>query len=192
MIKPIPENIEKFNALYENGCKKIKDIIILEKYKPKAINFFEKTKIKKAIACFEQALLIYPEHWQSLFFLGKIYQRLQNYDRALSYFENAVQLERLDHNIFSEASITAMHLKNTNKGIEYSSEALKRKPNDFALLGNHSMNLLIGGKNKEAIETIDKAIVIKPDDQINQKIKAQIIRVINGNMAPPTFEDFFK
>jgi tetratricopeptide (TPR) repeat protein len=183
------KEIEKFNSLYQQACKKMKGLIILEGYRPKRIGFFDKLRANKAIKYFDQALSIYPEHFQSLFFLGKLYQRLGTYEQALTYFDTALKLEQTNHNIPQEASLVAMHLNQIDKAIEYSKEALRRKPDDFALLGNHSMNLLIAGLDVEAKETIDKAISLNPADNINQRIKTKIQEVIAGQVKRPTFTE---
>jgi len=183
------EQIKKFNSLYQQACKKMEGLIILESYRPKEIGFFDKLRANKAIKYFDQALSIYPEHYQSLFFLGKLYQRLAKYEKALLYFETALKFEHSNHNIPLEASLVAMHLNLFDKAIEYSKEALRRKPDDFALLGNHSMNLLIAGFDSDAKETIDKAITLNPSDNINQRIKAKIVSVISGQVKRPTYKE---
>jgi tetratricopeptide (TPR) repeat protein len=183
------EKIAEFNQLYEQACNKMKGLVILEGYRPKGIGFFDKLRANKAIKYFDQALSIYPDHFQSLFFLGKLYQRLGNYEQALSYFDTALKLEQTNHNIPQEASLVAMNLNQVDKAIEYSKEALRRKPDDFALLGNHSMNLLIAGLDYEAKETIETAISLNPADNINQRIKTKIHGVISGQIKRPTFKE---
>jgi len=183
------EQIAEFNSLYETGCKKMKGLVILEGYRPKRIGFFEKIRANKAIKSFEKALSIYSDHFQSQFFLGKIYQRLGDYEKSLFHLESALTLEQTNHNIPLEASLVAMHLNQIDKAIEYSKEAVRRKPDDSAVLGNHSMNLLIAGFDNEAKETINKAISINPDDNINRRIKIKIESVIAGHTKRPTFEE---
>lgn len=183
------EQIEKFNSLYQQACDKMKGLIILDGYRPKGIGFFEKLRANKAIKYFNEALSIYSDHFQSLFFLGKLYQRLGDYEKALSYFDAALKLEQTNHNIPQEASLVAMHLNQVDKAIEFSTEALRRKPDDYMLLGNHSMNLLIAGLDNEAKEAIDKAILLNPEDDINQRIKNKIQAVISGQVKRPTFAE---
>jgi tetratricopeptide (TPR) repeat protein len=181
------EQIAQFNSFYQLACDKMKGLIILEAYRPGGIGFFEKLRANKAIKCFNEALSIYPDHFQSLFFLGKLYQRLGNYEQALLCFDKALKLEQTNHNIPMEASLVAMHLNQVDKAIEYSKEAIMRKPDDFALLGNYSMNLLVAGLDNEAKEAIEKAILLNPDDDINQRIKGKIQAVRSGQVKRPTF-----
>jgi tetratricopeptide (TPR) repeat protein len=183
------QQIAVFNDKYQKACDKMEGIVILENYRPSGIGFFEKIRAKKAIKYFEEALEIEPNHYQSLFFLGKIYQRFGEYDKSLSLFEKVMQLEKENHNSPLEASLVAMHLNQLDKALEYSNEGLRRKPNDFALLGNHSMNLLIAGKDQETKETIVKAITLNPTDEINKRIQSKIDSVIAGQDHRPTFKD---
>lgn len=82
----------------------------------------------------------------------------------------ALKLEHTNHNMPQEASIAAIQLKQIDKAVMYSAEALKRKPEYPVLLGNHSINLLIAGLDQEALETINYALTVDPDDKINQRI----------------------
>lgn len=183
------EQINQFNQYYDDACKKMKGIIILESYRPKAIGFFEKIKANKAIRLFEKALQIFPDHFPSLFFIGKIYQRLAQYDKSLLYFERALEFEKQNYSLPQEASLVAMHLGQVEKAIEYSAESIKRAPGHIALMGNHAMNLLIAGKDTEAKKHIEEALTIEPNDEINKNIQKRIHNVISGNAKRPVFNE---
>jgi len=183
------QQIAEFNSLYQQACDTMKGLIILDGYRPKSIGFFEKRRANKAIGYFEQALAIYPHDFPSLFFIGKLYQRLGSYEKSLSYLEAALEIEHENHSVPQEASLVAMHLNQSDKAIEYSREALRRKPDDIALLGNHAMNLLIAGLDSEAKTVIDKAILLDSTDEINQRIKSKVENVIAGIEPRPVFED---
>lgn len=181
--------IAKLNSLYGHACKKMKDLIILNEYKPKKAGFFERRRANKAISLFEQVLSITPEHFQSLFFIAKLYQRLGNYQKALKYFETALEYEHTNYGLFQEVSLVAMHLHLIDKAVWYSAKANELKPNDSDLLANHAMNLLIAGFDKEAKQEIDKALSINENDEINKRIRAKIESVIAGQSRRPTFEE---
>lgn len=181
--------ISNFNKYYEKGCSLQKGIILLDGYKPRSLGFFEKIRAKKALKSFEAALEIYPESWQSLFFIGKIYQRMKEYQKSLSYIEKAMTYENQNHVLFQEASLVAMHLNQIEKSIEFTEMSIKISPENFALLGNHAMNLLVAEKDDEAKQVIEKALLINPKDTYNQRIQKKIENVILKKEKRPTFKD---
>lgn len=181
--------IDEFNRLYSKACTLSKGIAILEGYRPKRIGFFERIRANRSIKYFNLALAIYPQHFASLFFLGKIYQRLADYNRSLLYFEQALKFEKANPNLPQEASIVAMHLGLIDKAIEYSAEAVLRAPDHAAILGNHAMNLLIAGRDREATATIQQALASDPNDTINHGIKQKINDVLSGKVKRPTFTE---
>jgi tetratricopeptide (TPR) repeat protein len=181
--------ISDFNKYYEKGCSLQNGIILLDGYSPKSLGFFEKIRAKKALKSFEAALEIYPESWQSLFFIGKIYQRMREFQKSLSYIEKAITYQRDNHVLFQEASLVAMHLNQIEKSIEFSEISIKISPENFALLGNHAMNLLVAEKDDEAKQVIEKALLINPNDTYNQRIQKKIENVILKKEKRPTFKE---
>lgn len=183
---------QEFNEIFEQAGKKQEGLVILDGYRRKELNKFEKLKLEESIQDFQKCLDIVPEHWQSMVLMSKAFQRLERHHEALEQLELAFKLELENHIIPMEASLEAMHLKDIDKAIFYSEESLKRKPNDYALLGNHAMNLLVARKDNEAKETIDKAIKLQPNDSINKNIESIIKDVIAEKRQRPTFEDAVK
>jgi tetratricopeptide (TPR) repeat protein len=180
--------ISEFNHHYNKACNLQKGIILIDGYKNKDLGFFGKMRAKKALKSFNSALEIYPESWQSLFFVGKIFQRLKEYEASMVYIERAMVYEK-NHVLYQEASLVAMHLQQIDKAIELSKTSIEISPENFALLGNHSMNLLVDGHDNEAMEIIEKALLINPNDSMNINIKKKIENVILKKEKRPTFLD---
>ena len=183
---------QEFNEIFELAGKKQEGLVLLDGYKRKELKESEKLMLEESIKDFKKCLEIIPKHWQSMVLMSKSLQRLERHQEALEQLELAFKLELENHIIAMEASLEAMHLKDIEKAIFYSEESLKRKPNDFALLGNHAMNLLVAKKDQEAKETIDEAIKLQPTDSINKNIETLVKDVIAGKRKRPTFEDAIK
>lgn len=183
---------QEFNKIFEQGGKNQEGLIFLDGYRKKELQESEKLKLEESIKDFKKCLEIVPEHWQSMVLMSKAFQRLERHQEALEQLELAFKLELENHIIPMEASLEAMHLKDIEKAIFYSEESLKRNPNDFALLGNHAMNLLVAKKDQQAKETIDKAIKLQPNDSINKNVESIIKDVIAEKRERPTFEDVVK
>ncbi|MBS1635152.1 MAG: SseB family protein [Bacteroidetes bacterium] len=186
------QKYQKFNELYERAGKKQEGLIFLDGYKRKNLTTSDEIRLKESVMDFQKCLEIIPDHWQSMVLMAKALQRLERHAEALAQLELAAKIELKNHTIPMEASLEAMHLKDFEKAIYYSEESLKRKPNDFALMGNHAMNLLIAQKDIEAKDTIQKAIKIQPNDSINKNIESIVTDVMAGKRKRPTFEDSIK
>ncbi|MBC5843203.1 hypothetical protein H8R25_01955 [Flavobacterium sp. F-392] len=181
--------ISEFNSYYNKACTLQKGIILIDGYRPKNLGFFEKMRAKKAIYNFEKALEIYPESWQTLFFIGKIYQRFRDYEKSLNFIELSMKYETQNHVLPQEASLVCMHLNQIAKAIEYSKLSININPENVALLGNHAMNLLVAEFDVEAKDIIEKAILLHPQDKINRNIKQKIENVILKKEKRPKFND---
>lgn len=186
------EKFQEFNKIFERAGKKQKGLISLGRSQSRKLNESEKKRLEDSIADFKKCLDIVPDHWQSMVLMAKSLQRLGKHSEALELLETALQIELENPSIAMEASLEAMHLEEIDKAIHYSEESLKRKPDDFVLLGNYAMNLLIAERDIEAQKTIEKAIKIQPKDQVNRNIERIIKGVIAGKRDRPTFEDAIK
>ena len=183
---------KEFNEIYERAGKKQDGLILLDGYKRKSLSAPDKLRLEASIEDFKKCLEMFPGHWQSLVLMAKSLQRLERHAEALEQLELAFNIELQNHSIPLEASLEAMHLKDLDKALYYSEESLKRKPNDFVLMGNHAMNLLVAEKNSEAMSIIEEAIRIQPNDSINKNIELTVRDVIAGKRKRPTFEDSIK
>jgi tetratricopeptide (TPR) repeat protein len=186
------QKFQNFNEIFERAGKRQEGLILLDGYKRKTLDESEKIRLEESIKDYQKCLEVVPDHWQSMMLMAKALQRLERHSEALEQLESALKIELENHSIPMEASLEAMHLKDLDKAIRYSEESLKRKPNDFALLGNHAMNLLVAEKDQEAKEAIDKAIKLQPHDSVNRNIESIVKDVLSGKRKRPTFEDAIK
>jgi tetratricopeptide (TPR) repeat protein len=186
------KRFEEFNKIFNRAGKAQEGLIFLDGYRRKNLNTTQKLKLEESVIDFQKCLEIVPDHWQSMVLMAKSLQRLERHSEALEQLESAFKIELKNHSIPMEASLQAMHLNDLNKALFYSEESLKRKPDDFALMGNHAMNLLIAQKDIEAKNAIEKAIKLKPNDPVNRNIESILKDVMSGNRKRPTFEDAIK
>ncbi len=183
-----------FNKIYKRALDRVHHLVFIDGYRKNnlKLTIFQRFQILRSNIDFNRCLKQNPNHWPSMFLLGKNYQRLGKFDTALSLFESAFSIEKKNIDVLREASLTSLHLDNIDKALFYSSESLKLRPNDITLLGNHAMNLLIAHRDTEASEFIQKAIETSPDSQINKNIKLVIDSVISGKMKRLTCNDAVK
>lgn len=183
------KNAEAFNEIFDQASKKQQGLVLLGDYRAKSLTSSEKSRLEESVNGFEKCLEMFPDHWQSMVLMAKSLQRLERHKEALEQLEKAFEIEQANHIIPMEAALEAMHLQDIDKALFYSGESLQRKPGDYALMGNHAMNLLVGKKDAEAKTIIAKAIKIEPNDPVNKNIAALVADVISGKRKRPTFED---
>ena len=184
-------NTEKFNKIYNRATLRVHKLTFLSSYREKylTLNLRDKILIYLSLRDFNKCLRWKPNHWPSMFLKGKIYQRLGDFNKALNLFEQAYSIEKFNTDILREAALTCIHIDNPEKAIFYDTEALKLKPDDYALLGNFAMHLLLNFKDQESLETIEKALLVNPGNKINEDIKMVVENVINGKMKRPTCKE---
>jgi hypothetical protein len=184
-----PANETEFNSLFHNAVTGLTPLVAIGGYSPKKLTQTEGRQAQACIRDLEACLGFASNHWQSMVFIAKGHQALGEHRRALDWLIKAMDIEKNDHVIPKEASLEAVHLRDIKGAVFYSAEAIRRKPNDPELMGNHAVNLLIAGDDILASRTIQDALAVDPSDEFNKRIAVMIADVGNGKKARPTCEN---
>lgn len=183
------QHIEQFNTLYDLACEKQKDLILLGGYRMDKPNPSDQAKLEESVQYFEQCLALIEDHWPSMVLMAKALQRLERHEEALVLLEKAFVINEENHSIPMEAALEAIHLEDLEKALYYSEASMQRKPHDFALMGNHAMNLVLAERDAEALALIEEALVLEPKDEVNGNIKNLIKEVMAGTRKRPTMRE---
>ncbi|MBB1150062.1 MULTISPECIES: SseB family protein [unclassified Myroides] len=180
---------EKFSNLYNLACDKQEGLILLGGYRMEVLDPADQKKLEESVDYFQQCLLLIEDHWPSMVLMAKALQRLGRHEEALVLLEQAFAINQENHSIPMEAALEAVHLRDLEKALYYSAASMKRKPDDFALMGNHAMNLVLAERDHEALALIEEALVLEPQDEVNENVKSLILEVMAGDRARPTIEE---
>jgi len=181
------DKIPIFEWHYNEGYKLSEGLILLKgKTNPK-LGFFRKRKAKKAIKHFLECLKLIPNHWQTNWTMGKIYQALSEHEQALYHFERAIEVEKEDSALPREASISAMKAGKIELALKYSLEALNLDPNDAGLHCNHAVNLMVSGNDEDALKWINRSIKMESGDKINKDVFDYLNNIKNGSIRRPKY-----
>ena len=183
-----PANETEFNALFEGAAKRLQPLVAIGGYSPKSLSGEEAKRVRTCIRDLEACLGFASNHWQSMVFLAKSHQSLGEHRIALDWLIKAMDIEKENHVLPKEASLEAVHLRDIKAAVFYSAEALRRKPKDPELMGNHAMNLLIAGDDAHSLQIIQEALSLSPSDEFNKRIAAMIADVAAGKRTRPTCE----
>ena len=157
--------------LYEKACALIHgELILHENQGRKAPGFWTKLKLKRATKLFEQVLLLIPNNWASMWFLGKTVQRLGDERAGFDWFVKAWDQKPQNVDVAREAALSAMRLGLSRHAIEYCEEAIKLEPNNSGMVCNLSLALLHDGRLEQALETAKQAASMDAKDKVNENV----------------------
>lgn len=174
------------NTLTERGWKLIKGQLILSDNEPEGRpGWFACRKLKQAAQCFEQALRINPEGWSSMWALGKIHQRLGDYEASLQWFARAHDINPTHPDVAREAGLAALDCGNAGLAVRFCSAAADNDPGNAGLVANLALAHTLSGDDTNAIECAERALRVTPDDEISRTVLEFVRAVADGRRARP-------
>lgn len=178
------KEIESHDEAYNEAWELIKDEIQLQG--PPPLNkpgWLTRRKLKQAISLFEQTLKINPANWSSMWALGKIHQRLDEYSTAMDWLLKAHELEPSNPDILREGALCAMKIGEGTIAVQMAVSAVKLKPGDAGLLSNLALALLIDNRIDEARQTAKEAVQAHPEGRIANAVE-QLIDDVHAGKRP--------
>ncbi len=147
---------------------------------------FARRRLQKAIKCFQEALEINPEGWESMWALGKIYQRFGKEAETLFWFKKAIALAPDQPDVARETGLAAFAVGDMELGFKCTQAALDARPDDPGLMANLALAHLLGGDLAEAEDFVSKALELVPHDPISGDLSQIIREVAEGTRPQPT------
>ncbi len=175
----------RHNALYQEACDLIKGLIIVEDVNPPPLDATGRQRLARAIPLFEEATRIRPGNWAAMWLLGKVYQRLTDFERSLSWFARAHRVNPDHVDVAREASIAAMEAGRPTDAVEYAGRALEIQPGNPGLSCNLALALLLSEKPADARRVAGEALKKDPRDKIIVHVVSIIDEVIKGKRPCP-------
>lgn len=119
---------------------------------------------------FEKNPLIY-------YYLAVAYRKLDNYDKAIHYLMESLQIESGILEVINELGLNYAYIKNYEQAIKYFKKAFEAS-NEVGICTNIVMCYIKLGDKKQAKEYLEKAKKIDPKDEIVIEIDQMLGRVI--------------
>ena len=148
--------------------------------------FFERRRLKKAIALLEQVAAAVPGHGTSRWSLGMALRALGDQARALDELRLAYALCPELPGVGREYAGQCFIVGLADEGLEASRALHARFPDDVGLHSNLALALLLGGDLAEAQAVAESAQRREPDDAITRNLVRLIRDVRAGTRARPT------
>jgi tetratricopeptide (TPR) repeat protein len=180
------QQIRAHDEAYQKGCSLIEGEILLEgAASALPVPWLARRRLRKAIACFEEALGLAPRNWSALWLLGKIHQRLDEYPEALGCFARSHDLAPTEPDVAREAALAAIECGDGPAAVRFAKAAIAASPDDQGLVSNLAIAWLIAGDLTQARATAAEAAARAPDDPVCGTVLRVIDEVAAGRRPRP-------
>ena len=113
-----------------------------------------------------------------------LYQAYRDYDGALTELEMARRTLPNDPSIFEQTAAIMRRWGKHEEGVQNYKRAVQLDPRNFYILQQLSLSYTILHRYAEALETIDRALAIKPDDPETKASRAVTFLHWKGDFRP--------
>ncbi len=179
------DNRAGHDELYQQACSLIEGLIILGNQAPGTLEPNQRRRLEDAVPLFAEVVQINPANWPAMWLLGKVYQRLGEYESGFRWFARAHRVNPEQPDVAREAAIAAMDLGRPEEAIPFCERGIEAKPDDPGLRANLAVALLFSGKPAEANTVARDALARDPADQITTQIVRIIDEVLSGKRPCP-------
>ncbi len=178
--------VAEHNRLYSDALKaSMNEIPLADRPHMPAPGWLTAYKLRRAIALFKRALQINPQNWNAMWFIGKLEQRLRNWEEAFDYHVRAYQINPTQPDVAREASLSAMALGRTDEAIRIAHAASSLQPSNAGLSANLALAYLLAGRVSDAHVAIDQALSQDPNDAVSETLEAMIRHFESYGRVPP-------
>jgi tetratricopeptide (TPR) repeat protein len=177
--------IARHNELYKEAWGLIEGLLLFGDKGPGLLDAPSRQRLEQAIPLFEEVVHIRPSNWAAMWLLGKVYQRLGDYERGLDWFARSHRVNPDHPDVAREASIAAMDAGRPEEAVGYCERALEASPDDAGLRANLALALLFSGKPAEAKVAGADALGRNPADAITAQVVMIIDEVLASKRACP-------
>ncbi len=135
------------------------------------LTYLSREEFDKAVDIFLKLLPKFNKWWELKYLIGICYKGLGDFENAIEYLYDAMELNKSDLDVYNELGICLFTIGEIEKAIDVFTEGIENLEDEYKLLFNRGLGYLQLGKLEEAYEDIDNAWNLNPKDEniISQK-----------------------
>ena len=176
---------EKFLTLTEDTAmsedvrermEQVDDLILYEKGYLEVLNDRAEAGLEILLPLHEK----YREWWNLLFFIGLAYRKLEDFQKAIPFFEKVGEIKPSQSDSYNEMGLCYASLQDYPNAEKYFRKAALIEKEDPELLCNLAAVYINWGKLDEAEETLSKAEEIAPGEEITKLWRIELDKAKNS------------
>lgn len=125
----------------------------------------------KALDSFLKLLPKYKDEWNILYLIGMCYKGLGEFDIAIDYLNESIQLNDEEPDLYNELGIIRFTEGKIIEAIKIFAKGIEKVNSDYKLYFNRGLGYIQLGEHNLALDDINKAYELNPNDEnvIKQK-----------------------
>ena len=177
---------ERHNIAFRRGCALVGNRLRIGDRRTVLLTWFGRRRLRQAIKQFEEALQVNPCGWPSMWYLGKIHQRLGEHAEALAWFRRSHELKPDQPDVAREAGLEALEVGDFSGAETFFKSAIDCNPNDPGHLANLALSQVLLGDVEGAARSAHEATTRNPGDRVSKIVVRIVDKVRLGECPVPT------
>lgn len=140
------------------------------------VNYLTCSQYEKALDRLMPLSYKYKEWWNIFYLIGLAYKGLGEYEEAVDFFYEALDLDGNDVNLYNELGICLFGLGDIMEAINIFNQGIERDDTDYRIIFNRGLAYLKLGILDKAREDIESAYRLNPNDKV---VKNQLVELQN-------------
>jgi tetratricopeptide (TPR) repeat protein len=153
----------------------IEDNVALES----GLTYMSYNQFDKALDMFLKLLPKNKEWWELKYLIGGCYKELEEYEIAIKFFNESLELHKTESDVYNELGITLFIIGDIGKAIEVFTQGIENISDDYKLLFNRGLGYLQLGELNNAYIDISSAWELNPHDENVTAQKLQLEEIMN-------------
>lgn len=135
------------------------------------LTYLSYNEFGKALDSFLKLLPKYKDEWNILYLIGMCYKGLGEFDIAIDYLNESIQLNDEEPDLYNELGIIRFTEGKIIEAIKIFAKGIEKVNSDYKLYFNRGLGYIQLGEHNLALDDINKAYELNPNDEnvIKQK-----------------------
>ena len=145
------------------------------------LSYLDYNYFDKALDSFLKLMPKYKDNWNINYLIGLCFKGMKDYELAIDYFNNAIELNDEEADIYNELGIIYFVQGNILDAVNIFDKGIKKINDDYKLYFNRGLGYMQLGDNKLALKDIIKANELNPYDENVAMQKEELEKLLKNS-----------
>jgi len=161
------EEVDRYNYLFSEANEIVDPFLYIQDSERTSA---DKGKLNTAIEMYNEAIQINPDSWASMWFKGKAFQAIGDWNSAYTSFKEAYEINPDNPDVVNEYVLECLNTKRHQEAFEVNSAASEIFVEHIGIQANLALVFILLGQQEKAIKQGKKALKLDRKDPITKNL----------------------